>query len=473
VTAHPGWTPASRPGIVPLHPLGFGTILGRSFTALRQNPKVLLGFALCVQVVGYIVLILAVGGVAFWSFSRLDTLLEGSDEWNAVLAGSVAITLVTGVLLGMAVTALGVIVQGVVVAEVSREVVAEKETLGRLWARVRPAAWRLIGYTFLLALAAGVVIALLVLAVVAIGSLGAGGLVAAVILTILFVVGGIVVELWISTKLSLVPAVLVLERTTIRGAIVRSWRLIRGRFWPALGVIVIISLAISLIGQFVSIPFSLLTSTLSTVIAPTGTSGPTTVIGILVGGLLTEAVVLLIGAMGLVVQATAVSLIYVDCRMRHEGLDLDLLEYVEKRDAGERDLADPYTPHPERPHPPRPVFAPYGPPQPGAYPPPGYPPAGYPPPAAYPPAAYPPAAYPQAPFPPATAPGRPAYGAPAQPTHGAPAQPAYGMPVAPGSPPAPHPPQPPASPAVPAPEAPDATHWTAPGAPSDDAREAP
>ena len=46
MTAYPAWTPASRPGIIPLHPLTFGTILGRSFAALRQNPRVLLGFAL-------------------------------------------------------------------------------------------------------------------------------------------------------------------------------------------------------------------------------------------------------------------------------------------------------------------------------------------------------------------------------------------------------------------------------------------
>ena len=47
MTSYPQWTPASRPGIIPLHPLTFGTILGRSFAALRHNPKVLLGFGDC------------------------------------------------------------------------------------------------------------------------------------------------------------------------------------------------------------------------------------------------------------------------------------------------------------------------------------------------------------------------------------------------------------------------------------------
>ena len=55
MTAFPTWTPAARPGIIPLHPLPFGTILGRSFSSLRQNPRVLLGFALVVQTLGTLV----------------------------------------------------------------------------------------------------------------------------------------------------------------------------------------------------------------------------------------------------------------------------------------------------------------------------------------------------------------------------------------------------------------------------------
>ena len=82
MTAYPAWTPASRPGIIPLHPLSFGTILGRSFVALRQNPRVLLGFALVVQTLAYIVVLLAITGVAFAAFTRLDTLQPGTEEFD-------------------------------------------------------------------------------------------------------------------------------------------------------------------------------------------------------------------------------------------------------------------------------------------------------------------------------------------------------------------------------------------------------
>ena len=37
MTAYPAWTPASRQGIIPLHPLSFGNILGRSFCALGDG----------------------------------------------------------------------------------------------------------------------------------------------------------------------------------------------------------------------------------------------------------------------------------------------------------------------------------------------------------------------------------------------------------------------------------------------------
>src|SRR5215203_4984034 len=102
VTAYPAWTPASRPGIIPLRPLTFGTILGRSFAALRQNPRVLLGFALCVQTGVYLVVLLGIAAVGVAAFTRLDTLSPGTDEFETVMAGSIALTAIAGIVLGLA-----------------------------------------------------------------------------------------------------------------------------------------------------------------------------------------------------------------------------------------------------------------------------------------------------------------------------------------------------------------------------------
>ncbi|MGL4256650.1 MAG: glycerophosphoryl diester phosphodiesterase membrane domain-containing protein, partial [Microbacterium sp.] len=339
MTAYPAWTPASRPGIIPLHPLSFGTILGRSFAALRSNPRVLLGFALVVQTLAYIVVLVAVLGIAFASFSRLDTLQPGSDEFDAVMAGSVAITLIAGVVLALAAGALGVLVQGIVVTEVAHAAVAERLTLGALWRQVKPIAWRLIGYAALLMLVIVGAIAVVGVATVAIAAVAGP---AAIVLVLLVFLASIPLTMWLSVKLLLVPAAIILERATLGTAIARSWTLTRGRFWPALGVIVLISFVFGFVAQAVSIPFSLLSSGLGTIIAPTGSAEPTAIIGIIAGGLLTQVVTLLIQSVAIVVQSTATAIIYIDCRMRREGLDLDLLAYVERRDAGATALPDPY-----------------------------------------------------------------------------------------------------------------------------------
>ena len=471
MTAYPAWTPASRPGIIPLRPLTFGTILGRSFAALRQNPRVLLGFALCVQTAAYLLVLLGVGVVAAASFTRLDTLQAGTEEFEAVMAGSIAVTAITGIVLGLAAGALGVIVQGVVVSEVAHAAVAEKLTLRALWQRVKPVAWRLIGYSFLLTLAAVLLIAIVAAVIIAIG---VAALPIAVAVTILAVLAAIPLTLWITTKLLLVPAAIILEHATIRGAIARSWTLIRGRFWPALGIIVLISLTFGAIAQVISIPFSVLSSGLTTIITPTGDPEPGVIIGLVVSVLLTQVVTLLIQSVAIVVQATATSIIYIDCRMRREGLDIDLLTYIERRDAGATGLADPYRENVGRAIAPRPT----------AYPMPGYAPApGYP--APYPGPAYPAQGYPQQPVaapgygPPQGYPPYPAPGYAPQPGHGAAqaypapqqANPA-GRPAPPaGTPPyAAYPPPPAAAraPAAPAAEEPKeqppaSTRWTAPG----------
>lgn len=456
MTAYPSWTPAPRAGIVPLHPYGFGTILGRSFQALRQNPGVLLGFALCVQAIAYVVVIGVIGVVAFASFVRLETLTPGSDDWDAVMAGSIAITAVVGVVLTLATGALGVIVQGIVVSEVAAAVVAEKWTLRMLWRRVRPAAWRLIGYSFLVLLVVSLTLGVVAAALVA---LGFAVLPLAIVLGILVILGLIPLTAWLSTKLVLVPSVMILEGAGILTAIGRSWRLTRRRFWSTFGVIVIVSMTFSVLSQIVAVPLQFLSMGLTTVISPTGDPDVGAVIGLVVTALVVQVLQILVQCVALIVQSTASALIYVDCRMRHEGLDHDLQTYVERRDAGETDLADPYRAHIGR-------TIDFVPPRVEAYAPAGYPAPGYPP-HAYAPQGSPPSAYPQS----------SGYAAPS----GYPA--GYAQPAGyPAAPPAPtYPPAPPYPPvaraappyAAPAPQAPASappapTQWAAPGSPERD-----
>ncbi|REC99503.1 membrane-anchored glycerophosphoryl diester phosphodiesterase (GDPDase) [Microbacterium sp. AG157] len=460
MTAYPSWTPASRPGIVPLHPYGFGTILGRSFVALRHNPKVLLGFALVVQAVAYIVVTAAIAGVAIASFSRLDTVPYGSDDYDAIIAGSIALTAIAALVLGILSGVLGVVVQGIVVAEVAHAVVAEKPSLRAVWARVRPVFWRLVGYSALtvgaVVLLVGVlagIVALLVIAATWVGAL----------VGVLFFLALIPLYLWLTPKLFLVPSVIILERAPVFRAIARSWQLTRGRFWSTLGVVVIISVVFGVVAQIISLPLSLFGGFVPSIIAPTGESGAGALVGLIVVQVVGQFGILLVQCIALVVQSTSAVLVYVDARMRVEGLDHDLQSYVEARDSGAAELRDPYLVGVgrvvERPAPvpygAPPAFAGYGPPAGNA----GY---GAPATGGY-------AAAPRGYAAPRPVPGY----APSAPA-AAPTPPPYAAPVTAPAPQAyPAPPVPPVaqdSPAAPpAPGAPDRaqTTWAAPGSNGD------
>nr|WP_243843550.1 glycerophosphoryl diester phosphodiesterase membrane domain-containing protein [Microbacterium endophyticum] len=262
----------------------------------------------------------------------------GDDYW-AVFWGSTAITAAAGVVLGLAAGALSVVVQAVVVAEVAYAAVAEKRTLRALWAQIKPVFWRLIGYA---ALVSGAFLIVFVALAAGITALGFVLLPLSIALGVVLILAAIPLWLWLSTKLVLVPAVIILEDMTVRGAIARSWRLIRGRFWSALGIIVVVSLTFAVLAQVVTAPFSIIQVAISTILSPTGETDVTAIIAIIVSTVLAQALSVLVQSVALVVQSTAACLIYLDVRMRHEGLDLDLLAYTERRDNGERELADPF-----------------------------------------------------------------------------------------------------------------------------------
>ncbi|WP_309128051.1 hypothetical protein [Microbacterium sp.] len=387
------WTPAPKKGAIPLHPMTFGMLLGRAFSALRHNPKVLFGFAVTVQ---FLVVLITVGVmvvVAIFVATRIATVPPSSPDYGPVVAGSIALGILAGVVLALASVAFTAVVQGLVAADVSFAAVSRKATLRLLWDRVRPAFWRLFAFSLLqgvavllwIALVFGVVFGL----IAGLGFDSGASIAVGVIAGLLLVLGSIPLFVWLFTKLLVVPSVLVIERAPLRTALVRSWRLIRGRFWPAFGVMFLISAIMGIAIQVVSIPGSLIGTVLGGILAPTGgedAAGVVVVIGISV---LSQALVIAVGAIQLVVQGTGATLIYLDSRMRYEGLDQALVRYVEHSALGTSDeeLGDPYAVDPVRavssapppaqtpsyptyaPQPPYPAQAPY--PYPGYAPQPG------------------------------------------------------------------------------------------------------
>ncbi|MDQ0725897.1 hypothetical protein [Microbacterium sp. W4I20] len=347
------WTPAPKKGIIPLHPLTFGMLLGKAFAALRHNPKVLFGFAVVIQLVVVIATAGVMGVVLFTTFSRLETVSPASPDFEAVLAGTIAINIIAGLVVGLTSIAFTAMMQGVVAAEVGFASIGVKATLGMLWRKMAPSFWRLAGFASLSVVA---VFGLIVIVAVIIGAFVAGGLGGSVeligvvvLVVILIALACVPLAVWLTTKLLLVPSILVLERARFRDAFVRSWRLTRGRFWVAFGVTFLISAIMGLAMQVVSFPVAMLGGLLGSVVAPTG-GDPGAIIGYVATLIAPQILLLVLQAITLVVQSTGSALVYLDCRMRYEGLDQTLVSHVERRDLGwtEEQLGDPFAVDPTR-----------------------------------------------------------------------------------------------------------------------------
>ncbi|MEO6944575.1 MAG: glycerophosphoryl diester phosphodiesterase membrane domain-containing protein [Lacisediminihabitans sp.] len=377
---HPsGWTPPPKPGLIPLRPLDLGTILGAAFKTMRYNPKPTFGTALLVQGIVYVVAMLVVGLVAFASFSRIGS--ANSQDLTQITVGSygaIALSAIVPVLLSIAASAL---LQGVIVLAVMRATLGEKPKLRQLFTMAKGRIWALIGWTGLVALvvivAVAVIVGLIVLLVLT-GNIA--GVIGSVLVGIFGGLGLAACWVWLSTKLSLVPSVLMAERTSIRDAMRRSWALTNRSFWKTFGIQLLVAMIVGIAAQVITTPISFIAGMLIGLADPNG-QNPGTAIGAGIAVYVVLVIVTVVfAAITAVIQSATVALIYVDLRMRKEGLDLDLARFVEARQSGSSGLADPFStvstsvsaapqygsPTPPAPTPAPPTAAPPTPPAPAA-----------------------------------------------------------------------------------------------------------
>ena len=335
-SAPPAWTPPPKPGLIPLRPLGFGTLLGAPFQVLRRNPKATFGSALIVQGATLLVTLLVVGLVSFFALSRVAS--APVDEQDAVEAGAM-LTIVLSALVPVALAVVAsALLQGVIVLEVSRATLGEKLRLGALWRQVGRRVWPLVGWTLLLSAALLVGVLLIGGLVFVCVLLGGAWIALAVIVGVFGGLGLVALGAWVITKTAVVPSLIVLERLGIRQAIRRSWSLTGRFFWRTLGVLLLISVIVNVVAQIVTTPLSLLFSVVLSLIDPNAAFDA--YIPAIVLYVLTILIALVLGAVAAVVQSAAVALIYIDLRMRKEGLDLELQRFVEA--APGTKASDPY-----------------------------------------------------------------------------------------------------------------------------------
>lgn len=338
--AQPGpaaWTPPPKPGLLPLRPMGFGTLLWAPFRTLRRNPAAVFGTGLVVQLVSAIASAAVFVPLFAWVFGRIETASEA--DLDAILSGAVGwVILLSLVPVAVSIVA-AAFLQGVMVVEVASGTLGEKLTFGALWRRAARRIGPLVGWTLLVGAAVLLAFGVLVGGVVAAAFVSPEAALVAGLVAFVLALGLLVLGAWLGTKLALVPSVIVLERAGIGRAMRRSWALTDGSFWRTLGLIFLVSAILGFAANVVVQPISFLGTILATVLDP---ALGDTYLAITIGTTIATLVLsILIGAITSVVQAALIAVIYIDLRMRTEGLDLELERHVEARDAGLA-VTDPY-----------------------------------------------------------------------------------------------------------------------------------
>ena len=307
----PGWggppVGAPRPGVVPLRPLGLGELLDGAVQVVRGYPRPTLGLSAAVAVVGTVLGLLLVMLLPSGSLGALGS--GGEVDLDEAEIGA----LVAGSTLTLVVTALaGLVLSGVMTAVVGRAVLGRPMSTREAWQQVRPLLLRLVGLALLTGLIVlGVLVVGVVLATLSVVALGNGGIALAVPLGL----GAVTLAVHLYVRFALAPSALVLERAGVGTALRRSAVLVRRSWWRTLGVLVLASLIAGTVGQVLQIPFALFG----------GGSGFFTA-----DSVSTRQLVLTQLGAGLAQALTAPftsgvrALLYVDRRMRAEGLDVTL-----------------------------------------------------------------------------------------------------------------------------------------------------
>ena len=299
-----------RRGVVPLRPLGLGELLDGAVAVVRGYPRPVFALGAVVAVAGALLQLLVV-----LTLLRPVLQIDPGQPPGTLTATSEQLA---GAFVGSAVTALfstasALVLAGLVAPAVSRGTLAQALTLREAWAQLRPRLGALVGVSLLVTLAVVVPFAVgALLTGLAVAALGpAGGLVG-----ILAVPGGLALGLHLYVRWGLAPLAVVLEGQGVRAALSRSAVLVRRSWWRVLGILVLTALVAGAVGQVLQVPFLLLTGNPLKALSTSDTSSGRFVVAAL-GGMLSATVV---GPFAAAVRG----LLYVDRRMRAEGLDVAL-----------------------------------------------------------------------------------------------------------------------------------------------------
>ncbi|MEU9145129.1 hypothetical protein [Streptomyces sp. NPDC048349] len=303
-----GQPPAAKPGVIPLRPLGLGEILDGAVATMRSHWRSVLPITLVVATVVQVLSLLtqkyAMGDLAVAGES-------GTDIDEAVNDIVVALGALVGI--GFLAALGGIVATAMLTMIYSRAVLGTTSTVSAAWRESRPQLLRLFGLTLLMGLGAILLGAVLL----------APGLIAED--PGLFAVGAIVMFpliTWLWIKFSLASPALMLERSTVFKALGRSSKLVQGTWWRIFGITLLTNIITGIVSAIIVWPLTIV----GMAVYGGGLAGledgtASTAWGALVlsgiGSIIAQTIVMPI-------LAGVTVLLYVDQRIRREGLDLEL-----------------------------------------------------------------------------------------------------------------------------------------------------
>ena len=333
------WAPpqqAPKPGVIPLRPIALGEILDGAFTSIRRNPKATLGIAAVVLTISTVIttgleIILSrhTGSLTLPSQGQTLTPAQTSQLLHNFFSYMLTVLLPAVAVSVLLTFAVQLILTGLLTVVIGRSVLGHRITAGEAWRIAGPRLPALLGATILTGLVIVGPFLVVVLALILLGVAGApaGALIA---VGVLGMIAWVILAVWFGIMLSMAAPTVVLEGQGPAQALARSWRLVRRSFWRVLGILLLAQLIVAVSGAILQLPFTLIATVAGG--GPSGffpfsatAGGPTQLFHTSMAALIISAVGgIVAGSVTRPVSAGITVLLYVDLRMRREGLDLVL-----------------------------------------------------------------------------------------------------------------------------------------------------
>lgn len=324
-----------KPGIIPLRPLSIGDIYQGAFAAIKTNTRTMFGFT--AALLGVVLVISIATNYAIINLVLPNYLSPNSPYATAFISLSGSFSQLGGSLLQVLAT---VLLSGLIVVAVSRSVLGRVASSKEVWERTKSKFLPLIGLNIITSIISGL---MMIIGIVVFFVLLASAASTAETETELFqnlgislvgllilMLASVLVSSYLSIKFSVAPPAMVLENLGVFAALGRSWRLTRGNFWRLLGINILTAIITFMVASI----FLGITEALGAIFVVVGSSSPEDILASL------NTIYILIMVMSTIAQllilpftSSVNALLYIDLRMRKEGLDVELRNAVAEQQA--------------------------------------------------------------------------------------------------------------------------------------------